>query len=169
MSYSTVPLHSSHKKKDFHCGKDLLDNYLHTQAKQDVKRKLSACFILSDEKNTVKGYYTLSSTAIQRDLLPPEIKSKLPPSYTDLPATLLGRLAVDTGQKGQGLGENLLIDALRRSYDTSVNSIGSMAVIVDPIDADAVRFYLKYGFIALPDSGKMLLPMETISHLFKET
>lgn len=155
--------------KDFACGKTLLDNYLRTRAKQDVKRKLSACFILADKEHKVKGYYTLSSAAIKRDLIPDEIKSKLPPSYIDLPATLLGRLAVDVSYKGQGLGELLLIDALKRSYDTSISSIGSMAVIVDPIDADAAGFYLKYGFITLPDGGKMFLPMETVSQLFKDS
>ena len=166
MSYSTVPLHTSHKKKDFNCGKTLLDNYLHTQAKQDVKRKLAACFILAGEENKVKGYYTLSATAVQRDLLPGNIKNKMPPSYHDLPATLLGRLAIDSSYQGQGLGEHLLLDALKRCHDISSWSIGSMAVIVDPIDAGAQRFYENYGFITLPDSGKMFLPMETISQLF---
>lgn len=43
MSYVTVPLNASHKKSAFNCGNALLDNYLHVQAKQDVKRKLAAC------------------------------------------------------------------------------------------------------------------------------
>jgi predicted GNAT family N-acyltransferase len=167
MNYSTAPLNSAHKKKKFNCGKDLLDNYLHTQAKQDVKRKLSACFILTDEEQNVKGYYTLSSSAINRNLLPDEIKSKLPPTYIDLPATLLGRLAVDNAYKGQGLGRHLLLDALKRSFDASVNSVGSMAVIVDPLDEDAMRFYRNYAFIRLSESDKMFLPMETISKLFQ--
>jgi predicted GNAT family N-acyltransferase len=168
MSYKTEPLSSSHKKKNFACGKTLLDNYLHTQAKQDMKRKLSVCFILADDQNNVKGYYTLSNASIQRDWLSDEIRAKLPPSYANLPTTLLGRLAIDNAYKGNGLGATLLIDALKRAYDTSVTSIGSMAVVVDPIDDDATKFYLKYGFIKLPDSGKMFLPMETISQLFKD-
>lgn len=167
MNYQTVPLQNHHKKKDFYCGKALLDNYLHTQAKQDVKRKLSACFVIEDETNNVKGYYTLSNTAIKRDILPAAIKDKMPPSYLDLPATLLGRLAITSAHKGKGLGGVILLDALKRSYDVSVASIGSMAVIVDPIDEDAVRFYLKYGFIVLGDSNKMFLPMETVAILFK--
>jgi len=165
MSYLTTALDSSHDKKNFLCGKELLDNYLHTQAKQDVKRKLSACFILSVRKE-IKGYYTLSSATIQRDLLPQEIIKKLPPSYKDLPATLLGRLAIDSRYQGQGLGELLLIDALKRSYDTLISSIASISIIVDPIDEGAVMFYKKYGFILLPDSGKMFIPMDTVSKLF---
>jgi predicted GNAT family N-acyltransferase len=165
MNNATVPLTTSHKKGNFNCGKSLLDNYLHTQAKQDVKRKLSACFILADEENNVKGYFTLSSNSISKNLLPEEIKKKLPTSYHDLPVTLLGRLAVDNNYKGQGLGEFLLMDALKKCVDSS-SSIGSMAVIVDPIDESAIKFYQKFGFMHLPDSGKMFLPMTTVSTLF---
>ena len=167
MNYLTESLNSLHKKRNFTCGKKLLDDYFQTQAKQDVKRKLSACFVLVDEDNNVKGYYTLSSTSVNRELLPENIIKKLPPSYHNLPATLLGRLAVGNIYKGQKLGELLLIDALKRSYEASLNSVGSMAVIVDPIDGNAVQFYRKYGFILLAGSGKMFIPMETISELFK--
>jgi predicted GNAT family N-acyltransferase len=166
MNYRTVPLNRSHKKEKFNCGKPLLDNYLLRQAKQDIKRKLSACFILEGPENKVQGYYTLSSASIKRDLLPNSIRNVMPPSYHDLPATLLGRMAVDITCQGMKLGEVLLIDALKRSYEISTTAIGSMAIIVDPIDEEATRFYLKYGFILLPDSGKMFIPMETVAMLF---
>jgi hypothetical protein len=87
MSYITTLLSTKHSKEKFTCGKDMLDNYLHTQAKQDLKRKLTACFILSDDELTVKGYYTLSNTSVKRDFLPESIIKKLPPSYKLLPAT----------------------------------------------------------------------------------
>ena len=164
MSFITVPLDSAHKKENFNCGKGLLDAYLHKQAKQDVKRRLSACFILPDE-NEIKGYYTLSTAAVDRRLLPQEIIKKLPPSCSDLPAILLGRLAVSKNYQGRGLGEFMLMDALKRSYFISMQ-VGSMAVIVDPLDEEAVKFYEKYDFISLPDSGKMFLPMATIATLF---
>lgn len=167
MTYLTVPLNPAHKKQDFSCGKELLNNYLHKQAKQDVKRKLSACFVLATEDNLVQGYYTLSSATIPRDLLPDEYKKKLPSSYTDVPATLLGRLAVDISFKGKGFGELLLLEALKKCYDASVSTIGSVAVIVEPIDEEAEKFYYKYGFIKLSDSGKMFIPMDTVIALFK--
>ncbi|RMG27408.1 MAG: GNAT family N-acetyltransferase [Bacteroidetes bacterium] len=164
-AFLTEPLNSSHKKSDFRCGYAMLDRYLHKQAKQDVKRKLSACFILSDTDHTVKGYYTLSNAGISRSLIPEEIKNRLPLSYESLPVTLLGRLAVSELFKGQGLGSLLLIDALKRSYIVS-NTIGSMAVVVDPIDEHARTFYARFQFIELPGSGKMFLPMKTIEQLF---
>ena len=165
MSYATVPLNASHKKAAFSCGKPMLDTYLYSQAKQDVKRKLSACFVLSDDDNNVKGYYTLSSAVISRDLLPEGIRKKLPPAYNDLPTTLLGRLAVDSNYQGQKLGEFLLMDALKRSLAVS-HEVGSMAVIVDPIDEGAVNFYKKFDFTFLPDSGKMFLPMVSVAEIF---
>jgi GNAT superfamily N-acetyltransferase len=97
--------------------------------------------------------------------LPQSIVKKLPPSNIDLSATLLGRLAVDKNYQGQGLGEAILVDALKRAYFASM-LVGSMAVIVDPLDEAAVKFYAKYEFILLPDGGKMLLPMQTMSELF---
>ena len=164
--YITEPLGRKHKKSEFSCGNSSLDNYIQRQAKQDIRRKLSACFILGGSKGNVKGYYTLSNAGISHEVIPEEISKKLPRNYNSLPVTLLGRLAIDENNKGQGLGKLLLIDALKRSYEVS-KVIGSMAVIVDPIDTNAIKFYSKYGFITLPDSGKMFLPMKTIEKLFK--
>ena len=163
--YLTIQLTSKHKKSEFTCGNIVLDNYLQKQAKQDIKRKLSACFILSNDKNEIRGFYTLSNAGIKKELIPESISKKLPKAYKSLPVTLLGRLAVNTTNKGQGLGKLLLIDALKRSYEVS-KIIGSMAVIVDPIDENATGFYNKFGFITLPDSGKMFIPMKTIEQLF---
>ena len=164
--YATVLLNSNYHKQKFQSGSPQLDNYLHYQAGQDVKRKLTAVFILPGEEYTIKGYYTLSNDALQRSGIPENLLKKLPPAYANLPVTLLGRLAVDKSRQGGGIGSLLLIDALKRSYHTAVSSIGSMAVVVDPIDDKARSFYLKYGFIDLLDSGRMFIPMGTIAQLF---
>jgi len=77
-----------------------------------------------------------------------------------LPVALLGRLARDTNYKGQGIGELLLADALKRAYQAS-STIGSCAVVTDPINEKARRFYDGFGFISL-ESGRMFIPMDTI-------
>jgi len=167
MSQISESLNSSHKKSDFSCGKEILDNYLHKQANQDIKRKLSACFVVKEaQTELIKGYYTLSNNSIPLEDIPKNIRKRLPGSYTTIPTTLLGRLAIDTNFQGRGLGKLILIDALKRSFELS-KTIGSFAVIVDPIDEDAERFYDKYGFLKLPGSGKMFLPMKTIAKLFQ--
>ena len=91
---------------------------------------------------------------------------KLPKTYLSVPTILLGRLAIDKKFQGKGMGNILLIDSLKRCFDIS-ESIMAFAVIVDPLDKDAEQFYKKYGFIKLPDSGKMFLPMNTMKELFK--
>jgi predicted GNAT family N-acyltransferase len=166
MSYATILLATSHDKAQFTCGKAMLDDYIRKQAKQDMRGKVAACFILSDDNKEIKGYYTLSNRSIPRSQIP-EVFSKYLPRYKDLPVTLLGRLAISHKFQGQHLGSLLLLDALKRSLDTAVNSIASMAVVVDPIDQQAIEFYAKYGFIMLPDSNRMFLPMGTIERLFR--
>lgn len=166
MSLKIQALDKKHEKNDFACGHSLLDNYLKKQAGQDVSRNLSACFVLVDGNNTVKGYYTLSANSISKNEFPDALQKKMPPSYQELPTTLLGRLAIDSSLKDQGLGKILLMDALNRTAEVA-ESIGILALVVDPIDEEAQNFYARYGFILLPTSGKMFLPMKTITALLK--
>lgn len=162
MKGTIQPLNKNHIKSDFDCGKPLLTNYIRTQAGQDVKRDLSACFVLvSKESNVVMGYYTLTSNSIDRASFPFEMISKLPPSYSDLPTILLGRLAIDSKHQGNKFGEFLLIDALNKCVEIS-ESMGVLAVVVDPIDDGAIAFYKSYGFIFLPGTQKMFIPIKTI-------
>ncbi len=159
-------LHKKHNRNNFDCGNELLNNYLKNQAGQDVKRKLAACFVLSEnETNNIQGFYTLSNNSIPLSSFPEQINKKLPKSYTSVPTTLLGRLAIDKKYQGKGIGKILLIDALKRSFDNS-QILGSFAVVVDPIDEVAERFYKKYDFIKLPESGKMFIATKTLSELF---
>jgi predicted GNAT family N-acyltransferase len=164
MSLIIETLNSQHKKSGFDCGNELLNNYIQKQAKQDVSRDLSACYILNNpEDKIVVGYYTLSGSSIKKNDFPEDLILKLPPSYVDLPTVLLGRLAIDNLEKGKGFGEILLIDALKRCVEIS-NSLGVLAVIVDPIDEKAVTFYKSYGFILIPSNNKMFIPIKTIQN-----
>lgn len=125
---------------------------------------LAICFVATDSDNNVIGYYTLSSESLGRDQIPKKYIKKIPQNY-NAPVILLGRLARDLTVKGTGLGEHLLVDALFRAFTLSEESIGAMAVVVDPINEYAVNFYGKYGFVPLPDSGKMFLPMNAIRQI----
>lgn len=166
MKYLTESLNSTHDKENFSCGIALLDNYLKKQAKQDVKRKLSACFVLSDDsKKKIKGYYTLSGNSIPNTSIPASFKKRLSGSYASIPVILLGRVAVNKQFQGSGFGGLLLLDSLKRCYEISA-SIGAFAVVVDPLGDKAEAFYEKYGFIKLPDSGKMFMAMKTIEKIF---
>lgn len=159
-----VLLDKTHNRKNFDCEELSLVDYIQTQATQDIKKRLATCFVAVDDKNNVLGYYTLTSESLGRELIPERFIKKVPKNY-NAPVILLGRLARDIKTKGSGLGEHLLLDALFRSYTLSEESIGAMAVVVDPINEYAIAFYRKYGFEQLPDSEKMFLPMNVIRQL----
>lgn len=162
------PLGKHHNRAAFSCGNDTLDRYLKEQAGQDARRRVAAPFVLvaRDDPKTILGYYTLSSFGIDLEDLPEDVARKLP-SYPVVPVTLLGRLAVDRRHRGQGIGEFLLMDALRRAVVQS-SQIAAAAVVVDAIDDQARRFYQHFGFILFPDHpARLFLPMKTIADLFR--
>src|SRR5690606_10591831 len=109
------------------------------------------------------GYYTLSSTAVNVGEWPPETIRRLP-RYPLVPATLLGRLAVDRRHRGRGYGRFLLADALHRALGSE---IASFAVIVDAKNEEACRFYERESFLRFPDQPlKLFRPMADIAALF---
>ena len=157
-------LEKTHNRKSFECEEQPLTDYIQKQVSQDVKKKLAICLVAADKNRNVVGYYTLTSESLGRELIPEKFIKKVPKHY-NAPVILLGRLARDIKEKGTGLGEHLLLDALFRAFTLSEESIGAMAVVVDPINEYAVKFYEKYGFEQLPDSEKMFLPMTTIKQI----
>lgn len=169
MRFDALVLSEHHNRNAFFCGNTMLDNYLKKQVNQDIKRKLATCFVITDKSkpDEIVGFYTLSNNSISLESIPESFRKKLPRSYLKILAILLGRLAVDAKEHGKGIGNLLLFDALKRSYEIS-KILGSFAVLVDPIDVEAENFYQKYGFTKLPDSGKMFLTMKTIEGLFEE-
>ena len=124
---------------------------------------MAAPFVLVLPEGTVAGYYTLSSTSVQLAELPAQTVRKLP-RYPLVPATLLGRLAVDRRHQGKGYGRFLLGDALHRA---ARSEIASFAVIVDAKDESARRFYERESFLPFPDQPmKLFRPMTDVRRLF---
>ena len=161
-----------HKKlrAAFSCGSPELDRYLKQQARQDIDRRACAVYVLLSSDQKIAGFYTLTQDNIAADDIPQETIRQLNlPRYERIGATLLGRLARDLTFKGQGVGELLLVDALKRSLQMS-RHIASAAVIVDAKDSNAHRFYRSFGFIPFPESkNRLFLPMATIQQLYPQT
>jgi GNAT superfamily N-acetyltransferase len=164
--FTVLRLNAQHNRSDFSCGEPSLDRYLHQQASQDVRRRISAVYVLLDhQESLIAGYYTLSATSIQFPDLP-ETETRRLPRYQTLPACLLGRLAVDQRYAGQGMGRRLMLDAIRRATEMT-SSLGMVAIIVDAIDDDAVSFYQHFGFRRFPTelSRRMFLSMSDAREL----
>lgn len=160
------PLARKHDRAAFSCGYGELDRYIKERAFQEAKKQISVSFVLVESgDSTVLGYYSLSATSILLCDMPEKTAKKLP-RYPDVPATLLGRLAVDSRYKGRGHGELLLMDALRRAFQATMD-VASFAIVVDPKDKKSRSFYEHYEFVAFPDQNlRMFLPMSTIAGLY---
>jgi len=165
-SHKIEPLGKKHDRVVFSCGIDALDTYLQKRASQETKKKIATTFVMVEGlTGAVIGYYTLSATSILLTDLPDETARKLP-KYPNVPATLLGRLAIDSRYQGRGYGELLIIDALRRALQATTE-VASYAVVVDAINERARSFYEQYEFCAFPDRKlRLFLPMKTTADLF---
>ncbi|WP_231714915.1 GNAT family N-acetyltransferase [Enhydrobacter aerosaccus] len=160
-------LASHHDRDGFSCGVDSLDRYLRTQASQDVRRKANGVFILvePDKPDVVLGYYTLCATALLPGDVPPAARKHVP-RYPLVSATLIGRLAVSDRRQGERLGAVLLADAVQRAF-ASAGTVGSSMLVVEAINERAAAFYEGNGFVRLPDSLRLVLPMHAIQRLVK--
>jgi GNAT superfamily N-acetyltransferase len=156
--FRVTSLDAEHDRTTFSCGSPPLDRYLQQQVTQDIRRRVTACFVALASEQHIAGYYTLASASLLLADLPVSVSKKLP-RYPTVPAVRMGRLAVDQAYKGQGLGGALLADALDRA---ARSEIVAYALIVDAKDESAAAFYRHHGFIALPDLPLTLfLPLET--------
>ncbi|MBO1897851.1 MAG: GNAT family N-acetyltransferase [Shewanella sp.] len=144
---------AKHDRNRFNCGVDALNNYLKVMASQQAKKDNSRTFILEDDNDNshIIGFYTLTMTPIDLKTLPDKLQKKYQSSTS---GGLIARLAIDDRYKGQGFGEWLLIDALRKLLAAS-DSVAFPVVIVDAKDG-ATHFYERYGFKAFQDAENKL-------------
>lgn len=140
--FSIEPL-SEHDRSGFSCGSAALDRYFRVQVTQDVRRRVTHCFVAVETATlAVAGYYTLAAASVPTPDLPDAIAKKLP-RYPALPAIRVGRLAVDQRFRGQGLGGALLADAATKGLRAEA---AAFAMLVDAKDEAAVSFYERHGF-----------------------
>lgn len=158
-----------HDRAGFDCGVPELNRYLSQQAALDMKRKASGCWVMTTEQqnsSTILGYYTLSAEAIDAVDLPemPKAISKKLPRYRRFGAALLGRLAVDKSQQGQGIGELLLMDAFHRCLAMDIPVV---VIVVDPKDSRAANWYERFGFRPLTED-RMVVTLVELEARFNE-
>lgn len=152
-------LAKTHKRSDFACGNDRIDNYFRETVAQDVKRKYAACFVAREiATDRVAGFYTLSSSNVPLSDVPEALAGKLP-RYPTVPAVLVGWLGRHRDYAGLGLGEALLFDAIKT---LAAAPIGAHAIFADAIDDKAAAFYAAFGFTPLMRRPRTLyLPVAT--------
>ena len=156
--FRVLALESGHDRTTFDSGSAALDHYFQQQVSQDIRRRVTACFVALTPEARLAGFYTLASASLSLADLSPSLRKKLP-RYPTVPAVRMGRLAVDRTYRGRGLGGALLADALARTLRAE---IAAYALVVDAKDETAAAFYRHHGFSQLSDSELTLfLPLAT--------
>ena len=152
--------------QSFDCGIPELNDYLRKFADQNHRKGLGSTYVLIpvEGEPIAAGYHTLSMAQVELHSLPESHRKNLP-KYP-VPAVRLGRLAVDRKWQGTGLGEILLMDAIRRSV-VAVLSVAAKYMIVDAKNKKAEEFYIRYGFHPFEGGTHSLVAaMDTLKGLF---
>jgi ribosomal protein S18 acetylase RimI-like enzyme len=135
-------LSSAHDRAAFTAGYAALDRYFRELVTQDVRRRVSNCFVAIDPQGSVAGYYTFAATSLPLNELPEDQARRLP-RYAAFPACRVGRLAVDQQFRGNGLGGALIVDAAAGAMRAEP---AIFALVVDAKDEVAPGFYEHLGF-----------------------
>jgi GNAT superfamily N-acetyltransferase len=157
----------------FRCGIHALDDYFARHALANDRASISRAFVLrrsEDDRSAlprVLGFYTLSMAQVEPAQVTPAVAGRKLPRYP-LPVALIGRLAVDQRAQGQGLGEKLLLDALKRVAEVA-ECIACFGIIVDAKNDAAERFYVRYDFVPIEAEKwprRLFLPIATLRAAF---
>jgi len=140
--YGIVPL-TDEDRTGFSCGNNTLDTYFLKQARQDMRRRVAACYVMVErETGQIAGYYTLSACHVYLHELSEAWRRKLP-RYPIVPAVRLERLAVDLHFQGKSLAPVMLANAVSRALRSG---IAANVMLVDAKDDRAAAFYEHHGF-----------------------
>jgi len=147
------PLAPLHELDDFHCGAPALDAYLKERALSDQRAEKSRTYVAT-RGQAVVAYFTLAAAGVE----PEEATARVAKGQGRhaIPVVLLARLAVRLDEQGRGLGEAMLVDALRRCAQAA-DVIGARAVLVHAKDERARGFYVRYGFERSPTNPLHLI------------
>lgn len=131
-----------HHLATFDCNEPTLNEWLKRRALGNQSTGASRTFVVTDEAQVVRGYYALAAGAVDHTTAISAMRRNMP---DPVPVMVLGRLAVDSTFHGQGLGADLLQNAILRTSRLA-QDIGIRALVVHALHDQARRFYLHHGF-----------------------
>ena len=151
--FGPEPLEPRHDVSSFDCGAPALNDYLIDRALTDARAGKSQTQVAC-RGDSVVAYYSLAAGSVEASAATE--RAAAGQGRQPIPVIVLARLAVDLTEQGQGLGEQMLVQALARSADVA-SLIGVRAVLVHAKDATARGFYERYGFEPSPTHPLHLL------------
>lgn len=137
----------------FDCGVADLNEWLRGQALRAQGSDTARTYVwTAPDSKRVVAYYAIAPTQVLRD----EVSRNQSGGVTVVPAYLLARLALDRSLHGQGLGGELLVDALDRIVQASASAAGRL-IVVDAIDDAAAGFYSHHDFQPVKNNQRRLV------------
>ena len=130
-----------HRIDGFTSGAPTLDAWLARKARANQVSGASRTYVLC-RGDRVVGYYALAAGSVGHDLAPRKLRQNMP---DPIPVIVLGRLAIDLSEQGNGLGRALLRDAMLR-VSAAAQEVGIAAILVHALNDRARDFYLACGF-----------------------
>ena len=147
-----------HDGSRFHCGHESLDRWLRAEALRAHRAGIARTTVwVVPDAPAVVAYHAIAPTQVARVDLP---SRSLSAGYSLVPGYLIGRLALDQSLHGQGLGSQLLLDAIERIVGAA-DRAGGRVIVVDAIDAAAHRFYTHHGFLPIEGSNRLVMKLST--------
>ncbi len=142
-----IPLTSRHDLEDFQSGEATLDTWLRERAFANMEAAASRTYVICPSgSRKVIGYYAICMGQIFNQEVIGSMRRNMP---RQIPAVILGRLAIDEKWQGRGLGKALLQDAVQRSSRAS-QEVSARLLVIHAISVEAEAFYLHHGFARLP-------------------
>ena len=159
-------LRTDHVREHFDSGVPPLDEFLRQFARQNDAKGISRTYVATRPGELeVLGYGTLRLGEVACADLPPDAQNGLP--RYPVPVLHIARLAVDKRARRIGLGEALLMHALRKALDTA-EEVGLWGLEVVAKDEAARSFYMRYGFKPLVDDQLHLyVSVKTVRKAFQ--
>ncbi len=139
------PLSNVHQEAEFVSGEAVLDDWLKQRGLKNQALGAARIFVVCKEEEETKqiaGFYSLATGSVNHTEATGSLRRNMP---DPIPVIILARLAVDLSFRGQGLGADLLHDAVLRYYRVAEN-IGVRAIMVHALTEKAKNFYIHHGF-----------------------
>ncbi|MEI6620437.1 MAG: GNAT family N-acetyltransferase [Actinomycetes bacterium] len=151
-------LTSQHSTIGFDCGVPELNNWLRGSAlrSQRVGNGRTKVWVREGQQQVV-GFYTIAPYMCER--AEAGLTRRFHEGFTGITGFLLGKLALDTSMHGQGLGAELLHDAISVAVHSG-QQVGGQLLFVDAIDEAAAEFYEKYAFTRTYKDGLLVMRLK---------
>lgn len=139
------PLGESHRLVGFDSGEGELDEWLTRRGVANQRAGFSRTYVTTDGHRVV-AYHSLSAFTVLRSDATGRARLQAP---RQIPAVLLGRLAVDRDFQGLSLGAAMLRHAMELTVAAS-QTVGVRMLVVSALHPSAAEFYKRFGMTASP-------------------